>query len=622
MPVKKIQLTPGVNRENTRYTNEGRWWEGDKIRFRQGTPEKIGGWQRISASTFVGVCRALWCWVTLGGLNLLGIGTNAKFYIERGGAYNDITPIRVTTAAGDVTFAATNGSAIITVTDAAHGATVGSYVTFSGAVTLGGTITAAVLNTEYSITQVTGVNTYTITASVAANASDSGNGGAAVVGAYQINIGSAVGTPYVGWGAGTWGASTWGYGGTTVTTIRLWALSNFGEDLIFAPRGGAIYYWDATNGVTTRGVLLSSLGGASDVPTIQNGLLVSDPSRFVFAFGPNTIGTAVQDPMLIRWSDQESAVNWTPAVTNQAGDLRLSRGSQIIAWASMRQEILVLTDTALFSMQYSGPPAVWGATLLSDAVSCMGMNVVAVADGVAYWMGTDKFYKYDGRVQTLRCDLRQYIFGDLDTAQAAQVFASTNEAYNEIWWFYCTSGSTTVDSYAVYNYAEDIWYYGSLARTAWLDTKLRGKPVAATYSNNIVEHETGCDDATTATPAAIEAYIASSEFDIDDGDRFAFVYRVLPDVSFRGSTGDSPAATLTLIPMKNSGSGYTTPQSVAGSSSAAITRTATVPIEEFTGQVYIRVRGRQLILELRSTALGVAWQMGTPRIDIRPDGRA
>ncbi len=621
MTLKKVQIKPGTNRENTRYTNEGQWYESDKVRFRQGTPEKIGGWAAISTATFSGICRSLWNWITLSGLNIMGVGTNTKFYLERGGTYNDITPIRVTTAAGAATFAATNGSTTVTVTDVAHGATDGTYVTFSGAVTLGGVITAPVLNTEYQIHYLT-VDTYSVTTSVAANASDTGNGGASVVVAYQVNAGSAVATPSMGWGAGTWESGLWGTGSSSTSTMRLWSQQNFGEDLIFGPAGGALYYWDATGGVATRGTALTAAGGASDVPTIHQILLVSDIQRFVVVLGTNEIGSAVLDPLLIRWSDQESAVDWTPAITNQAGDIRVSHGSKIVTAIVVRQEILVLTDSAIYSMQYSGPPGVWGLNLLGDNISVMSQRCIATASGAVYWMGRDKFYKYDGRVQTLRCDLRQFIFLDLELLQADQVFATTNEAFNEIWWFYASLNSTTVDSYAVYNYLEDIWYYGTMARTAWLDTALRANPVAATYINNLVSHEYGVDDYSTAVGAAIEAYIGSSEFDIDDGDHFMFIYRVLPDITFAGSTAANPSATLTLIPMVNSGAGYTTPASVGGSSTASITRSATVPIEAFTGQVYVRVRGRQLILKLSSDTLGTTWQMGTPRLDIRPDGRA
>lgn len=628
MPLKKLQLKPGVNRENTRYTTEGGWYASDKVRFRQGTPEKIGGWARTSDTTFLGICRALWNWILLPDAtgatsNILAVGTNTKFYLERSGTYNDITPIRTTTAAGEITFAATNGSPTITVTDVAHGVTkAGSYVTISDAASLGGVITATVLNTEWAITSIPTADTYTITAPVNANASDVGNGGALTVGAYQIDIGGAVASPTSGFGAGTWGGGTWGGGVPAAASLRLWDISNYGEDLIFAPRYGAIYYWDATGGLTARGVNLTTLSGASGVPTIQQGITVSDVSRFVFAFGCNEIGNIFADPLLIRWSDQENAAMWTPAITNQAGGIRLSRGSEIRAHALVRQEVLVWTDAAIYSMQYLGPPSVWGLNMLADNVTCVSPNCVAVTADGTFWMGTDKFYKYDGRVQTLRCDLRAYVFNDMDMTQRPQIFAGTVASFNEVWWFYCSNGSTIIDRYVVYNYAEDIWYYGTMERTAWLDAPLKEHPVAATYSQNIVMHENGVDDNTSETPTAIEAYISSSEFDIDDGDRFAFIYRVLPDMTFDGSTADSPAAVLGLTPLRNSGSGYTTPASVAGSNNATVARTATVPIEAFTGQVYIRVRGRQMTMKISSTALGTKWQSGTMRIDVRPDGRA
>jgi hypothetical protein len=614
MPLKKLTLKPGVNKENTRYANEENgWYECDKVRFRQGTPEKIGGWQRISANTFLGVCRSLWNWVTLGGLNLLGVGTNLKFYIERGGTYYDITPIRATTTLGTNPFTG-NGTTTVTVTASAHGAVTGDFVTFSGVT---GTY-ASVLNAQFQIT-VVNINSYTITTSsiVAAGAT----GGSAVSAAYQINVGPEFVAPLVGWGAGTWGAGTWGTGGTSNSSLRLWSQSNFGEDLVFGPRGGAMYYWDATSGVSTRAVELSTLAGASGVPTVQNFIFVSDINRFVFAFGCNDYGSAVQDPMLIRWSAQESAVNWTPAATNQAGSLRLSHGSELISAIQTRQELVVFTDSALYSLQYNGSELVWGAQLLGDNLSIVGQNAVAVGSGVVYWMGVDKFYAYDGRVQTLPCDLRRYVFQDFNQTQAQQVFAGTNEGFNEVWWFYCSANSTTVDRYVVFNYLEKIWYYGAMARTAWLDSGLQDYPIAATYANNIVQHENGVDDNVTGTPTAIEAYIESSEFDIEDGQHFGFVWRMLPDVTFTGSTAQSPSAVMTLIPMKGSGSGFNDPQSEGGSSSAAVTRTATVPIEQFTNIVYIRVRGRQMIMKMASTGLGVTWQLGHPRIDVRMDGR-
>jgi hypothetical protein len=633
MPLKSIIFRPGVNREQTRYAAEvigatapatqvvGGWYESEKVRFRSGMPEKIGGWQRISASTFLGVCRSLWNWVTLGGLNLVGVGTNLKFYIERGGAYYDITPIRDTATLTNP-FTATNGSAIITVADISHGCVTGDFVTFSGATGLGGNITAAVLNREYQITVVSG-NSYTINAGVNANATDASGspGGGTVTAAYQINVGPEFQIPTTGWGSGTWSAGPWGTGGTSQAPLRLWSQINFGEDLVFGPRDGPIYYWDATTGIAARGVLLSSVGGASDVPTVQKFVFVSDISRFVFAFGCNDIGSAAQNPMLIRWSDQESAADWTPAPTGQAGSIQLSDGSELITCLQTRQEIVVWTDSALYSLQYVGVPAVWSSQLLASNISIYGQNAKAVASGVIYWMGVDKFYKYDGRTQTLRCDLRQYIFSDINQLQNQQVFASTNEGFNEVWWFYCSAGSNVVDKYVVYNYVEDIWHYGSLGRTAWLDSGLRDYPLAATYTRNLVNHEQGVDDNETGTALPITASIGSSEFDIDDGHNFGFIWRVLPDITFRGSTGAlTPQCNMTLIPMRNSGSGFTTPASTNNTSSAEIQRIATAPIEEFTGQVYIRVRGRQLIFKVDSNRLGTTWQLGVPRIDIRKDG--
>jgi hypothetical protein len=619
MPLQKIMFKPGVNRENTRYTTEGGWYDCDKVRFRQGTPEKIGGWVRISATTFLGVCRSLWNWVTLGSQNLLGVGTNLKFYIENGGGYNDITPLRVVPAAtlANNPFATTSGSATVVVTDAAGGYANGAFVTFSGATAVGG----LTLNGEFQLSTIgTSVTTYNITASSAATSTATG-GGAAVVAAYQLNPGPAYAVPLVGWGAGAWGSGTWGIGATSVDALRIWNQNNFGQDLIFGPRGGGLYYWDATTSLSTRGVLVSSLAGASDVPLFQNYLLVSDISRFVLVFGTNDIGVGTLDPMLIRWSDQEDAVQWTPSITNQAGSVRLSHGSRIVTAMQSRQEIIVWTDSSLYSLQYLGPPYVWSTQLLADGMSIVGPNAAAIASGVTYWMGIDKFYKYDGRMQTLRCDLLQYIFSDLNQAQYEQVFASTNEGFNEIWWFYCSEDSNEIDKYAVYNYGEDIWYYGEMARTAWLDSGLRNYPIAATYSYNIVNHEQGVDDSIAATTQPIEAYITSSEFDIGDGHNFGFVWRVLPDITFRGSTAASPQATMYLKPLQNSGSGYNNPESVGGSNNGAITRTAVIPVEQFTGQINTRVRGRQMSFKIDSTALGVTWQLGAPRIDIRPDGR-
>lgn len=635
MPLKKLLFRPGVSRENTRYLSEvagptgingsytAGWYDMDKMRFRSGSPEKIGGWNRISANTYLGVCRSLWNWVTLGFANLLGVGTNLKFYIENGGQYFDITPIRATSTINTNPFVATLGSSVVTVTDTAHGCVTNDFVTFSGAVGLGGNITAGVLNAEYQVT-VLGANSYTITVPVVATAADvsgSPGGGAAVVAAYQINTGYAFAVPLVGWGGGGWGAGPWGTGTTSNEDLRLWSQSNFGQDLIFNPRGGAIYYWDASIGTSARAVNLTSKLGASDVPTVANFVLVSDTSRFVIAFGCNDVGSAIQNPMLVRWSDQENAVDWTPSATTQAGGIQLSHGSEIVTAIQSRQEIVVFTDSAVYSMQYLGVPAVWGSQLLGDNISIVSPNAAALASGVTFWMGVDKFYKYDGRVQTLRCDVRQYIFSDINKDQYSQVFCGTNEGFNEVWWFYCSEGSTAVDRYAIYNYLEDIWCYGNMARSAWLDSGLRAYPIAATYINNIVNHEFGVDDNSTDVPAPIAATITSAEFDLDDGHNFMFIWRTLPDITFRGSPATSPSATMYLFPLKNSGSGYTTPASVGGSNNYDVTRTAVLPVEEFTGQIFTRVRGRQMAMKIESTGLGVTWQLGAPRLDMRPDGR-
>ena len=702
MPLSKILLKPGVNRENTRYTNEGGWYESDKVRFRQGTPEKIGGWQRISTSTFVGVCRSLWNWVTLGSKNLLGIGTNLKFYIENGGVYYDITPIRTTNTLTNpfttATSTNTGTATVVTVTDAGSGFINNDYVTyyFSGAasVTFNGITIAS--GTEY---QITYINTTTYGITVTGTASASSAGGGTVYAAYQINTGPSYAVPLTGWGSNTWGSGAWGIGAPTTDALRIWNQTNWGEDLVFGPRGNPLYYWDATIGaisttvtltiaapcvvtcnlgladatpinfsttgwlptgllpgvtyyvkylspttfnlaataggatitttgtqsgvqtITPRGVLLSSLAGADGyTPLFQNAFTVSDASRFLLVFGTNDYTSTTLDPMLIRWSDQESLTTWYPAVTNQAGSVRLSHGSRIVTTLQSRQEIIVWTDQSLYSLQYLGPPYVWGTQLLADNISIAGPNATVIASGVTYWMGVDKFYKYDGRIQSLRCDLLRYIYSDINPLQYDQVFAGTNEGFTEVWWFYCSTGSDTIDRYVIYNYAEDIWYYGTLARTAWLDTGLRNFPVAATYSYNIVNQESGVDNSETDTTLPIAATITSAQYDIGDGHNFAFVYRMIPDLTFRGSTsGTTPAVTMYLQGLANSGSGITQ----SGNANVDYTgpAPAVINVDEFTGQVYIRIRGRQMQMQITSNTLGTQWQLGAPRIDIRPDGR-
>ena len=610
MPLQKLLLKPGVNRENTRYTSEGGWYESDKVRFRQGMPEKIGGWERISANTFLGICRSLHSWVTLVNLVVTSVGTHLKYNLENGGAYYDITPLRDTLTLSNP-FTTVSGSATVTVTDANGGYSNGDFVTFSNASAAGG----LTLNGEFQITFASG-STYTITA--ASTASSSATGGGTVTAAYQINTGVELEVPLTGWGEGTWGN-----GGTGVESLRIWSQGNFGEDLILGFRGSPLYFWDASDDtpLDNRATLLSAESGASDVPTAQNIILVSDINRFVFCFGANTLGTTTQDPMLIRWSDQENAVNWTPTATTQAGDLRLSRGSEIIAAEQTRQELLVWTDFSVYSLQYVGAPVVWAAQLVGENASIMSQNSVAVADNVAYWFGKDKFYMYDGGVKVLPCNVKRYIFDDINRDNIQQIFGSTNEGFDEIWWFYPSASSNTNDRYVVYNYVQKIWYYGTLSRTAWLDSGIRDFPLAATNSNNLVQHEVGLDDAETGTTAAITASITSAQFDLDDGHKFMLVSRMIPDVTFDGSTADAPIVSMSLSALQNSGSGFNDPLSESGNSSGSVTRTATSPVEKFTEQIFLRVRGRQVSFKVESTAQGVTWQLGSPRIDMRPDGR-
>ena len=609
MPLQQIKLRPGINREMTSYTAEGGWYECDKIRFRNGFPEKIGGWERVSSFTYQGICRALFNWITLDNSVLVSIGTNLKYYIEKGGGYYDVTPIRATVCLTDP-FETTNGSPIVVVTDAAGGYEDGDFVTFSGASAVGG----ITLDGEYQLTLLS-ATTYSVTAGSAATSDATGGG--SVTAAYQINTGPAFSVPVTGWGASTWGSGTWGFGGSTtdLEALRVWSQGNFGEDLVFGPRGGGLYYWDVTSGFSSRGVNVVTMAGASGVPTKQNYIVVSDIYRFVLCFGTNEYLSVTLDPMLIRWSDQESVVDWAPAATSQAGSIRLSNGSEIVTALQTRQEIVVWTDSALYSLQYVGPPDVWTAQLLGDNISIVGQNAKAVASGRVYWMGVDKFYVYDGRVQTLRCDLRRHVFSNINLAQNQQVFAGTNEGFNEVWWFYCSTDSTVVDSYVVYNYLEDVWYYGSLGRTAWIDSGLRDYPQAATYSYNLVSHELGVDDGTTGTLEPIVAYIESAEFDIEDGQNFGFVWRMLPDVTFQGSSAASPQLTMTLYGMNGSGSGFNQ------TASKGVTRTSTAVIEQFTNIIYTRIRGRQMIMKAQSDGLGVTWQLGAPRIDVNIDGQ-
>lgn len=613
MPLKKLALKAGVDKENTRYTSEGGWYAADKVRFRNGSPEKIGGWRRLSDDTYLGTSRSLFSWTSLQGEQYYGIGTHLKFYVALGGVYYDITPLRDTVALTDP-FSTESGSNVVTVTDTNGGYATEDFVTFSSAVSVGGLD----LNGEYQITSTTGTG-YTIVAD--SPAASTATGGGTVTAEYQIPVGKETETPLNGWGAGPWSGGVWGTGLQSTQLLRLWSQTNFGEDLVFCHRDGELYIWDSSVGTDTRAVKVSSLDGAASVPVVQDIVFVSDVSRFAVCFACNDLGSTTKDPMLIRWSDQEDITNWAPGATNQAGSLRLSRGNQIVAVKQSRQEILVWTDTSLYSLQYQGAPIVWGAQLIADNVSILSRNAVAYSNGTAYWMGNGKFYRYAGQVETLPCTLKRYVFNDMNGEQTQQVFAGTVEQFDEIWWFYPSAGSTVIDRYVVYNTVQNIWYPGTLRRTAWLDDGIVDLPIAAGYNHNLIQHEFGLDDQETAETQPIHAYITSAEIDLDDGHNFMFVHRILPDITFDGSTAVQPSVNMTLIPLKNSGSGYSDPASVGGENVRAVTRSATVPVEEFTGQINVRVRGRQVVVKIESTAEGVSWQLGSPRIDMRPDGK-
>ena len=721
MPLQKLLFKPGVNRESTTLANEDGWFECDKVRFRSGYPEKIGGWAVVSYNKYLGTARSLWNWVTLKNYNILGVGTNLKFYLENGGAYYDITPIRISTGPSAptpttaVAFAATNGSYEITVTDAAAiGFQTGDYVTFSGATGINTEITAAVLNQEYEIKYLT-TTTYTIYARTAGTTitnpgafvtslSNASGGGAGANAAYQIAPGQAVYALGTGWGAGPWSRLGWGSGFTTGIgqQLRLWSQTNFGEILLFSARGGPFYSWDpgsaATPAFTTRGAIVSG----TYTPSIVNQIMVSDAQRITICFGCNdpigSLFSATLDPMLIRWSNQESYTNWLPDDTNQAGDYRLSRGSYIVGAVQTRQEILVWTDASIYSMQYLGiSGGVYGFTLLADNISIASPNAMVTANGITYWMGVDKFYIYSGRVETLPSTLRQYVFGNINLTQNAQIFAGTNEGYSEVWWFYCSKNSNVVDRYVIYNYLDHVWYYGTLNRTAWLDSPLRTFPQAAlgvqrttltaaitstattlpvvnslsypstgivqidseyiaytgvtinsltgctrgynnttaashainsyvnaTDTNYIVLHEAAVDNGAANPPAAIDSYIQSADFDIGDGHNYGFVWQIIPDITFDGSTTPAPNypnVDFIVRPRQNPGSNYGTANEPTVTSAQSYATQQTYNVQLFTEIVYTRIRGRQMAFKVQCDSLGTQWQLGAPRINLRPDGR-
>ncbi len=639
MPLQKLQFQPGINRETTSYTNEGGWFDGDKVRFRQGFPEKIGGWEKLGSKSFLGSCRALWPWRTLNLDAFLGVGTHLKYYIESGEGYYDITPTRATTSAGDVTFSATNGSSTITVSDPSHGAVVNDFVTFSGAVTLGGNITAAVLNQQYQINEIVDSSSYKIIARAAgsldsitddgqysptpvvANASDTGNGGSSVVGTYEINVGLDTSVTGSGWGAGAWARGTWGSAATVdlvTDTLRIWTHDNFGEDLIINVMNGGIYYWDASavNALTNPAVAISDLAGADLAPTIAKKVIVSDVDRHVIAFGCDPLDNiGQQDPLLIRFSDQENVTDWRPTTTNTAGDLRLGSGSKIVTAIETRQQILVFTDVSLHAMQYIGPPFTFGINMISENITIRSPISVAAVEDTVYWMGKNEFYVYNGGVQTLPCSVRDYVFSNFNSVQAEKCFAAVNSSFSEVWWFYPSASSDNNDRYVVYNYLQNIWYYGNLTRTAWVDRGVEENPIAAGRDGYLYNHEVGFDDGSTTPASAITSYIESSQFDIGDGDQFSFVRRLIPDVTFRNSTAETPTANFTLKARNFPGGAY------LQNNSKAVEKTASVPVEQFTQDAHVRLRGRSVAIRVDSNNTGTGWRLGSPRIDVRSDGR-
>jgi hypothetical protein len=617
MPFQKLQFRPGLNKDTPAYADEGGWSDCDKIRFRMGYPETIGGWGRVSNSQFLGSCRALHPWTALDGTQYIGVGTNLKYYVFRG-AYFDITPIRLTTSAGDVTFSATDGSSTITVNDVAHGAFINDFVTFSGAVSLGGNITATVLNQEYQITSIIDDDSYTITATATANASDTGNGGASVVGAYQINTGLDTSVVGSGWGAGEWGAGGWGQpADVTIPSaqLRIWSHDNYGEDLVMNVHDGGIFYWDESAGIGARAVALSSLSGANTTPTVAKKVFLSDRDRHLIAFGCDdefSIGT--QDPLLIRFSDQESLTQWASLPTNTAGSLRISTGSEIITAVKTKQQSVIFTDVSVHVMQYIGAPFTFGLTEVSVGTTIVGQNAAVAVNDNVYWMGVESFYLYNGTVQQIPCPVLEYVFNDFNLNQAEKVFAGQNSDHAEIWWLYPSAASDNNDRYVIYNYAQNIWYYGTLSRTAWMPRGVFGYPIAASSDGYLYYQEFGMNDGSQNPPVPISAYIESNPVDLGDGDQFMFVSRIVPDMTFRNSQ-NSPSATFTLKAKDFPGSAFD------GTDSEVATRSASAPVEQYTGELFVRIRGRSMAFRIESDQLDTAWRLGAPRIEVRPDGR-
>jgi len=626
MPLTKLTFQPGINKEMTDLMDKGGWADGNLVRFRKGLPEKIGGWTKNTSNTFLGACRALLAWVSLSSTRFLGLGTNLKYYVKEGSNFDDITPIRSTTGAGDVTFSAVDGDATITVSDTAHGAVANDFVTYSSAVSLGGNITATVLNQEYQIVTIIDVDSYTIEAkdtdgsTVTANASDTGNGGSSTVGAYQINTGLNVYVPSTGWGVNGWGSGTWGSAAAAnfANQLRLWSHDAFGEDLIMNPRAGGIYYWDTSSGVTTRAVDITSLSGSNLAPTVGLQTIVSDTDRHVIVLGADPIvgsaRTGSVDPLLIAFSSQESVTDWEPTATNTAGDIRLSSGSQIVGGLRARQEILIWTDTSLYSMQFIGAPFTFGVNLINENVGMISPNgAINAPDGI-YWMARDGFYKYTGSVQRVSCSVLNYVLDDLNTTQSFKIFSFSNKEFNEVGWFYCSGSSNDIDRYVVYNYLENVWSIGELSRTAWLDEGIFNNPLATHGSENssiLYNQEDGSD--ADGSPMD-NVFIESGDIDIDEGNQFGFISRIIPDVKFFGSTPTTGQINYVLKTRNYPGE--------------SLTVNSTNNVTSTTDQNFVRARARQMVFRVQSdddadvgVRTGFKWRLGANRFDIRTDGR-
>ena len=616
MPLIKLQFQPGINREGTEYSADAGWYDADKVRFRKGRPEKIGGWEKYSTSTFLGVCRSLDDWVAIDGISYIGVGTHLKFYVNEGSSFYDVTPIRATTSAGDVTFAATNGSSTITITDSSHGAVVNDFVTFSGAASLGGVVIAAVLNQEYQIASIVNANSYTITAkdtsgdTVTANSSDSGNGGSSVVGAYQINTGLNNYVQGVGWGSDTWGASTFGSASSLSASgqLRLYSQDSFGDDLIFNAREGGVYYWDESAGTSTRATALSAVSGASDAPTVALQVMMSDVVKHVICFGVNPLGSSTIDPLHVRWSDSESAADWTPRAINSAGGVNLSTGYTIIGALKTRQEILIWTDAGMHSMRFVGSPFIFQFGVVNEGLSMISPKAAVTAGGAVYFMDRGGFYVYTGSVQPISCSVLDYVFSNLNLKQSHKVFSSTNADHNEVTWFYpIGTGETDITNYVTYNYVEQLWSIGTMERGAWIEANSKNFPVASSVitssdNNYIYIQEQGHD----ADGSAMTAYIESGDVEMGDGERYMLLSKLIPDFTFRGNTGDASMDVIIKgkdFPLEDT------------------TTLSTSTVTSTTKQAFLRARARSSAFRIESSESGYGWRLGDLRFDMRPDGR-